>query len=222
MNISNLLAEGTLHSFAKQNISQNIFILIQHCFPFTPCPPLQSPNGPLVSGWADPHPPTGTSKHDEMARYDLPTLVSYVSGHFSVFVVQITLCAFSLKSLGQVLKKRISLTPPPMYVGYWSTLSISNIMLSVLMGHEKIACRTELLADGALKIRPRMCTQPDRAPTFRQRAASQAGREHETGEWHCLLPSTLEPLHIEFARSHFLLQYQHTLQCSRKTWWKSV
>ena len=38
-------------------------------------------------------------------------------------------------------------------VVYWSTLSISDIMLSVLMGHEGIACRTKLLADGALKTR---------------------------------------------------------------------
>ena len=29
-----------------------------------------------------------------------------------------------------------------------------------------------------------MCTQPDRAPTFRQRAASQAGPAHETAEGH--------------------------------------
>ena len=36
---------------------------------------------------------------------------------------------------------------------YWSTLSISNIMLSVLMGHEGVASRTELLTDGALKTR---------------------------------------------------------------------
>ena len=37
-------------------------------------------------------------------------------------------------------------------------------------------------------LRPRMCTQPERAPTFRQRADSQAGLQagprHETGEGH--------------------------------------
>ena len=32
----------------------------------------------------------GASKHHEMARYDLPTFVSYVSGHFWMFAVQIT------------------------------------------------------------------------------------------------------------------------------------
>ena len=70
----------------------------------------------------DPHPPTATPilgqspkknvfssvslqlkifgalKHHEMARYDLPTYVLYVLGHFWMFAVKITECVFSLKS----------------------------------------------------------------------------------------------------------------------------
>ena len=40
------------------------------------------------------------SKHHEMARYDPPTYVLYVSGHFWMFAVQITECVFSVKCLG--------------------------------------------------------------------------------------------------------------------------
>ena len=42
----------------------------------------------------------GASNHHEMARYDLPTYVIYVSGHFWMFAVKITEWLFSLKSLG--------------------------------------------------------------------------------------------------------------------------
>ena len=42
----------------------------------------------------------GALKHHEMARYDLPTYVLYVSRHFWMFAVKITECVFSLKSLG--------------------------------------------------------------------------------------------------------------------------
>ena len=39
-------------------------------------------------------------KHHEMARYDLPTYVLHVLGHFWIFAVKITEWLFSLKSLG--------------------------------------------------------------------------------------------------------------------------
>ena len=39
----------------------------------------------------------GASNHHEMARYDLPTYVIYVSGYFWMFTVQIAECVFSLK-----------------------------------------------------------------------------------------------------------------------------
>ena len=44
----------------------------------------------------------GASNHHEMARYDLPTYVIYVSGDFWMFAIQITECVFSLKSLGRL------------------------------------------------------------------------------------------------------------------------
>ena len=40
------------------------------------------------------------SNRRELARYDLPTYVLYVSGHLWMFAVQITECVFSLKSSG--------------------------------------------------------------------------------------------------------------------------
>ena len=192
--------DHTLGTFFRASIyvlgKQNIFIFDTTLLSFYPLSPSPKPQWASCQ-WLSWSPPTHRDhKAWWNSRYDLPTLVSYVSGHFWVFVVQITLCVFSLKSLGQVLTKRFSLTPPPMYVGY---LSISNITLSVL------------------KIRPRVCTQPDRAPTFRQRAASQAGQEHETGEGYCLLPSTHRVRSIAFLTSisaHCAVQ--------RETWWKSV
>ena len=39
----------------------------------------------------------GASNHHKMARYDLPTYVICVSGHFGMFTVQITEYALSLK-----------------------------------------------------------------------------------------------------------------------------
>ena len=42
----------------------------------------------------------GALKHHEMARYDLPTYVLHVLGHFWMFAVKITEWLFSLKSLG--------------------------------------------------------------------------------------------------------------------------
>ena len=42
----------------------------------------------------------GALKHHEMARYDLPTYVLHVLGHFWMFAVKITEWIFSLKSLG--------------------------------------------------------------------------------------------------------------------------
>ena len=42
----------------------------------------------------------GASNHHEMARYDLPTYVLHVLGHFWMFAVKITEWLFSLKSLG--------------------------------------------------------------------------------------------------------------------------
>ena len=42
----------------------------------------------------------GALKHHEMARYELPTYVSHVLGHFWMFVVKITEWIFSQKSLG--------------------------------------------------------------------------------------------------------------------------
>ena len=39
----------------------------------------------------------GASNHHEMARYDLPTYVIYVSGHFWMFAVKITECVFFTK-----------------------------------------------------------------------------------------------------------------------------
>ena len=42
----------------------------------------------------------GALKHHEMARYDLPTYVLHVLGHFWMFTVKITEWLFSLKSLG--------------------------------------------------------------------------------------------------------------------------
>ena len=70
-------------------------------------------------GTLDPHPPTATPilgqspkktffcfaifgalKHHEMARYDLPTYVLHVLGHFWMFAVKMTEWLFSLKSLG--------------------------------------------------------------------------------------------------------------------------
>ena len=41
-----------------------------------------------------------------MARYDLPTYVIYVSGHFWMFAVKITEWVFSLKSLGLLTPTR--------------------------------------------------------------------------------------------------------------------
>ena len=41
----------------------------------------------------------GTSKHHEMARYDLPTYVLYVSGHIWIFAVKITEYVFSLEKV---------------------------------------------------------------------------------------------------------------------------
>ena len=41
----------------------------------------------------------GALKHHEMARYDLPTYVLHVLGHFWMFAVKITEWLFSLKSL---------------------------------------------------------------------------------------------------------------------------
>ena len=49
----------------------------------------------------------GASNHHEMARYDLPTYVIYVSGHFWMFAVRITEWVFSpTHSLGQSPKKK--------------------------------------------------------------------------------------------------------------------
>ena len=42
----------------------------------------------------------GASNHHEMARYDIPTYVLCVLGHFWMFAVKITECVVSLKSLG--------------------------------------------------------------------------------------------------------------------------
>ena len=42
----------------------------------------------------------GALKHHEMARYDLPTYVLHILGHFWMFAVKITEWIFSLKSLG--------------------------------------------------------------------------------------------------------------------------
>ena len=60
-----------------------------------------------LSQTSDPtHPPRtfgtifGALKHHEMARYDLPTYVLHVLGHFWMFAVKITEWIFSLKSLG--------------------------------------------------------------------------------------------------------------------------
>ena len=39
----------------------------------------------------------GVSKYYEMAIYDLPTYVKYVSGHFWMFAVKITECVFFTK-----------------------------------------------------------------------------------------------------------------------------
>ena len=52
--------------------------------------------------WTQPNKKTifGALKHHEMARYDLPTYVLHVLGHFWMFAVKITEWIFSLKSLG--------------------------------------------------------------------------------------------------------------------------
>ena len=52
----------------------------------------------------------GASIHHEMARNDLPSYVSYLSGHFWMFAVQITECVFSLNPTDRLFMTVLKIT----------------------------------------------------------------------------------------------------------------
>ena len=59
------------------------------------------------------------SEHHEMARYDFPTYVLFVSGHLWMFAEQISECVFSLKSLGLLTPPTHSLGQSPRKNVFW-------------------------------------------------------------------------------------------------------
>ena len=83
-----------------------------------------------------------------MARYDLPTYVIYVSGHFWMFAVKITECVLSLKSLGLLTPPTQSLgqSPKKRYCFYHLLFMYTDelISLSICLPNLKPICNLDM------------------------------------------------------------------------------